>query len=222
MDKAARSAFPPWPQFALFAAAAAYLTLRWDRIPARWTTHWDITGAPNAWSERTPAGVFGPIVLGAAITLFIESLLWMLPHGRDTDEALQPVRDAGRHFVRLVAFAVAFVLALVAVVLPLGQGIPVAAIVACALVVPAVAALLGARRVSAALHEVRRAGHADKVEGYRGVTYANPNDARLWVPKLTGLGATINFAHPWAWPVMILLTGVPIAVVIVILVASRP
>ena len=221
MPTRTRSAFPAWPPFALFVAAAAYLALRWDSIPARWPTHWGISGEANGWAERTPAGVFGPVVVGAAITVFVESLLWMLPRGSDANGSLQPVRDAGRDFVRVVTFAVALVLALVAVVLPLGPRLPVAAIVATALVLPGIATAVGARRISAALHDVRRAGQAEKVEGYRGFYYANPNDRRLWVPKLSGVGTTVNFAHPWAWPVMILLTGVPIAIVIAILVTTH-
>ncbi|HEY4014833.1 MAG TPA: DUF5808 domain-containing protein [Polyangiaceae bacterium] len=222
MAKEIRPAFPAWPPFALFAAAAAYLALRWDSIPRRWPTHWGVTGEPNDWAERTPTGVFGPLVVGAAIALFVESLLWMLPRSRDASEPLQPIRDARKYFMRIMTFAVALVLTLVAVVLPLGPSLPIAAIVVIALVFPGIATALGARRISAALHDVRRAGHADKVEGYRGLHYANPNDSRLWVPKLTGVGTTINFAHPWAWPVMILLTGLPIAIVVVILVVTRP
>jgi uncharacterized membrane protein len=53
-------------------------------------------------------------------------------------------------------------------------------------------------------------------EGYSGVFYSNPRDARLWVPKLAGVGWTINFAHRRAWPVMIALIGVPVALAILI------
>jgi len=53
-------------------------------------------------------------------------------------------------------------------------------------------------------------------EGYTGVFYKNPRDARLWVPKVTGLGWTLNFAHRRAWPVMISLIGVPVALAILI------
>jgi len=36
------------------------------------------------------------------------------------------------------------------------------------------------------------------------------------VPKVAGVGWTINFAHRRAWPVMIALIGVPVALAILI------
>ena len=53
-----------------------------------------------------------------------------------------------------------------------------------------------------------------EVEGHRALYYSNTKDPRLWVPKLNGTGLTLNFAHPWAWPVMVLLLGAPIGLVL--------
>ena len=50
----------------------------------------------------------------------------------------------------------------------------------------------------------------------RACGYRNPRDSRLWVPKLAGIGWTINFAHRFAWPMMLVLVGLPLAVVVLV------
>ena len=45
----------------------------------------------------------------------------------------------------------------------------------------------------------------------QGAFYVNPDDPALWVPKRSGLGYTLNFAHPASWPLLILLTAGPLA-----------
>jgi uncharacterized membrane protein len=57
-------------------------------------------------------------------------------------------------------------------------------------------------------------------EGYGGLVYKNPRDSRLWVPKLAGTGWTIKVAHRLAWPVMIALVGVPLAIVLIVTLAT--
>ena len=43
-------------------------------------------------------------------------------------------------------------------------------------------------------------------EGWKlGVFYYNPDDKRMFLPKRTGLGMTINFARPWSIILTILL-----------------
>jgi hypothetical protein len=50
---------------------------------------------------------------------------------------------------------------------------------------------------------------------YRGgVFYVNPQDPRLWVEKRMGVGWTLNFAHPAAPWVMVLLLGVTVGIVV--------
>jgi hypothetical protein len=63
-----------------------------------------------------------------------------------------------------------------------------------------------------------QAGQLGGLEGWNGLSYSNAKDPRLWMPKLSGFGATLNFAHVRAWLVLgaILafpLTGVAFALV---------
>jgi hypothetical protein len=65
---------------------------------------------------------------------------------------------------------------------------------------------------------LERTGQLGGLEGWNGFIYSNAKDPRLWVPKLSGFGATLNFAHARAWliPGGILvfpLTAVAVAVV---------
>jgi len=59
-------------------------------------------------------------------------------------------------------------------------------------------------------------------EGWNALYYRNAKDARLWVPKRLGLGWTLNFAHRWAWPVLLLLLSPALITIVVMLtVATR-
>ena len=53
-----------------------------------------------------------------------------------------------------------------------------------------------------------------------GIFYVNPDDESLFVPKRSGLGYTLNFAHPWSWVVLaaiILISIVPVVFALVVM-----
>ncbi len=215
-----RAPFPPWPSVVLVVGAAAYLGIRWDDIPARWVVRWSPNGTPSGWAERTPAGVFGLLVGAAALVLFVESLAATIASRNAADAAMAPVHAATKHVMRVTTFAITAVLAFGAVDLPLGPNLPPSVVLVASIGLPTLAIAVGSRRVARAMEEAREAG-ATKLEGYRGLYYANAKDKRLFVPKVVGVGTTINFAHPWAWPVMLLLVGLPIVAVIASLVTTQ-
>jgi uncharacterized membrane protein len=204
-----------WRPFAVLGAAAAYLTFRWDAIPRRWVIHWDFAGRPNGWAHRTPMGVFGPVALAAGLVLFAEALAAFSGSRRGAAALPEPVRVATQSLVRTMTLALSLVLAFLAVDLPLGPRIPPGAIVGLSLVVFGGALAVGVARVRSASRQARWLGHTEKeIEGYHGLYYSSANDRRLWVPKRYGVGWTVNFAHPWAWPATLVVVGVPVAVVI--------
>jgi len=47
-----------------------------------------------------------------------------------------------------------------------------------------------------------------------GALYYAPDDPHLFVPRLYGVGQTVNLARPSAWVLLILLLGVPVAIAI--------
>jgi uncharacterized membrane protein len=198
--------------FAVLAAAALYLALRWDTIPPAWIVHWDAAGRPNGWARRTSLGVFQLPILGTGVVGLVEGVSAVAWTRRDAAAPVRALGDATAYFSRAMSFGLAVLFAFLAVDLPLGPRLPIAATLVLPLAVLLGAAAFGGARVARAVAEVRRTGHGEAVEGYRRFYYSNSKDRRLWVPKLYGAGWTVNFAHPWAWPVMLLLVGVPIAI----------
>jgi uncharacterized membrane protein len=67
-----------------------------------------------------------------------------------------------------------------------------------------------------------RRGDADKhpvIVGF--VFYHNPQDPRLWVPRRSGLGYTLNIAHPKARSTLVAIFAVPAAAVVIATILSR-
>lgn len=60
--------------FAILFAMALWLRAHWDRIPARFPVHWDLYGNPNGWADRTPRGVYGPLVIPAVVLAMLALL----------------------------------------------------------------------------------------------------------------------------------------------------
>jgi uncharacterized membrane protein len=50
--------------------------------------------------------------------------------------------------------------------------------------------------------------------------YKDPSDPRIFVPKRSGMGLSLNFAHPAAWWVLIGMTIIPIVVVVIAVIAA--
>jgi uncharacterized membrane protein len=209
-----------WKPFAVLGAAAAYLSLRWDAIPQKWAIHWDLSGRPNGWAERTPMGVYGLLAAATGVVIYME-IATALATRKRSDVAAEPVRAASRSMIRGLTFATSLLLAFLAVDLPLGPRLSPLAIAGLTLVVIGIPLAIGGVRLSRARREARRLGYSESLEGYHGLYYSNVNDGRLWVPKRIGVGWTVNFAHPLAWPTMFLLVGVPIAAIVVSSFASH-
>jgi uncharacterized membrane protein len=134
--------------------------------------------------------------------------------GPGTGAAAPEMRAATVDFGRIVVLGAVVMTALFAINLPLGPRLPLPALISLGVSPLLVALTVGGARFSATVRELRERGLLGKLEGYHGLYYANANDRRLWVPKLSGMGWTINFSHPLGWPMMLLLLAVPIAVVV--------
>jgi len=201
-----------WASIGALVAAGVVLVVFWGDVPDRWISHWGAHG-PDGWASKTP--------LSAAIPLGIGLLSWLLFDGlaygttRARGGLPREVRAVVATVLRAVGLAAALVCAALAVALPLLQprsALPIAVGVPLVIGVVVGTAMVGAWRETRRL----RAAGVTLPEGYTGVFYRNPRDSRLWVPKLAGFGWTINFAHRRAWPVMIALIGVPLALAILI------
>lgn len=209
--RAARAVPSFWLPFAPLLFAAIYLALRYDAIPARWVTHWGIGGVPNGWSTLSPGAVFGPLSIGLVLIAVCEGIGAVIRAQSANKPSSRELVDATIALLRYILTAAAGLIALLAAMLPFGVQNP-NGIVFAGLVSIGGALALGARRVGRA---TRAYAAEENLRGYEGgIFYKNRDDARLWVPKIFGVGVTINFAHPWAWPVFLAMTLLPIACVI--------
>jgi uncharacterized membrane protein len=155
-------------------------------------------------------GVFGPLLLGAAVLLMFEVLAQVLKRSAPEQASSTIVP------LQIISIALSLVMAGAAVWLPLFQPTAPSGFIIFTVVVIG-AGLIASMIVGARAMKRMNVGAAPP-EGYHGLIYKNPNDERLWVPKRLGWGWTINFAHRAAWPtLLLLLSPALLAFVVVIL-----
>lgn len=203
-----------WVSLGALGGAALVLVASWERLPPRWVIHWGAGGVPNGFAHRTFLGVFGPLLIGAGVWLLIEGVSWAIARagrGAPAPEMVTTQTD----FARLVGLAVCAMFAATALYLPLAQPRTPGAFVGATLALVFGAIALGLVRMARAVRALRTRRVAVP-KGWEAVFwYRNPDDARLWVPKLWSIGWTLNFARRAAWPVLIALVAGPVAVALV-------
>jgi uncharacterized membrane protein len=57
--------------FLILGGAAAFVAANWNSIPARVAVHFDFQGHPNRWIDKSVHGVFGPLLFGAALCVWL-------------------------------------------------------------------------------------------------------------------------------------------------------
>jgi uncharacterized membrane protein len=201
-----------WVAIGALVAAGVLLAVFWGDVPDRWISHWGVHG-PDGWVTKTAVSAAIPLGIGLLSWLLFDVLAYGT--ARATGGLPRELMAVVATVVRAVGLAIALVCAALALALPLLQprsSLPIA------IGVPLVIGVVVGSAMVWAWRETRRlrAAGVTLPEGYSGVFYSNPRDRRLWVPKLAGVGWTINFAHRRAWPVMIALIGAPVALAILI------
>jgi len=200
------------PNLLLITGTAALLTARWPTIPARIPIHWNLEGQPNSWASRTPASIFGLLLLNlaflAVMLVFGEITVRSSPGFPGRALILRTIKRtllAASWFVTLVCCGIALLplrthLAASVPALAIGTGIGALALVSYALAQSARnASALQAGRESTDPHFWRS-----------GLFYYNPADSALMVPKQNGLGYTLNFGRPLAWIIMAAILTLPV------------
>lgn len=167
------------------------------------------------------------LTMGLALAVFLEVVARVcvnrqrLAAGFDASpEATRAILDSTAGLTRVMSLAISVFMSLVVVSqarLPgIGQGRTLGL---------GTAILLGAIVWSVwSLKSVHRrlgqAGQLGGLEGWNGFIYSNAKDSRLWVPKVSGVGATLNFAHGRAWLVLGAILVLPLTAVAVALVSA--
>ncbi len=187
--------------FVILGVAATWLYFNWDRIPARFAVHFDLSGRPDRWAERTARGVYGPLLFGAEICAWfvIAALAGWFGSRRSRSRVVM--------FGSLIAiqYFLALQFDLIAVRAPLGIPVWTIALLPIVIVIPLIIVI--ARKMS----EPQDPVDSTPNECWKaGIFYYNPNDPVLVVEKRAGLGWTFNFANRWSW---ILMLGLALVVV---------
>ena len=189
---------------ALLAATAIYLHDHWDRIPARFPIHWGAHGIPNGWSTRSAAGVYGPLLLGAFIILFLAGIFAITVWGsrRGTQQRI------GQIVVIVVASLIGVTFSLVGL-LPLYVTPPWALLG----IQAAFMAFIGVMIWSSLRRHSEGGSAAGEITPaecwHGGQFYYNPRDPALFVEKLAGMGWTFNFGNRMSWIVFALMLLIP-------------
>ena len=196
----------PWAVTMLAAllplgAAAIALLLRWQSIPAVFPIHWGVNGQPNGWGERTPAGVFAPLIIGATLILLFAVIGEMIPRVAAGFEGNRSVMHLTRNMLGACGWMVGLLFGAISL-MPLMRDSAKAAgwvtMGACLLIGMIVVYMIaGARKIMPALAAAQDSTSDRYWMG--GIVYFNPSDPALMVPKRSGLGYTLNMGRPVAW-----------------------
>lgn len=210
-----------WISLGVLAAAGVVLALFWGDVPDRWITHWGVHG-PDGWATKSALAAAAPLLIGVIVWIVLETVAFLI--GRLASAAspgFPPQMTAVQAgALRAIGLGVAILMAGIALALPLLRPRTAMPIVIGAVtdlgVVIAFAIIWSSRRT----RQLRETGVAPP-EGYRGLFYSNSRDPRLWVPKTSGLGSTLNFAHRLAWPVLLALVAAPLAIIMLVGLLAR-
>jgi uncharacterized membrane protein len=202
--------------FVILLAAAAYVGLHWDEVPARFPTHWNMAGRPDGWTSKTLAGAFFGLWVGLVACAVTWAKSYAVLHGarlpRVTgEEGRQHRRVRQLNLLAMLAmeYLVALLLAWTTVVamfsadrgrlrLPLALRIaPFAVIIVGSLAVRVT------RRLASPAHPPIGDTTPDR-SWIWGQLYYNRADPALFVEKRMGLGYTLNLGNRLSWLVVFL------------------
>ena len=135
-------------------------------------------------------------------------------------EAARVILDATAGLTRVVNLAIAIYIALLVTPPAWLPGLGVGQILGLGMVVIVGAIVWSVRALRSVYRYLHRTNQLAGLEGWNGVIYRNANDPRIWVPKLSGLGATLNFAHTKSWLVLGAILVMPIGGVILAIIGG--
>lgn len=207
--------FLPW--LSLFLGAGL-LALRYPSFPARWAVHWNAFGQVDGWADKSWTSAALPLLLALGLTVLFEVLV--LVGGQVRYSKLpapwgERMAAANRGYIHYISTLLNLFLGYLACTLPFGPP-PVA----CIFLLVTGTVLYPALDFARLAREMRSQGALPN--GYGGGFYNNADDARLWVPKLSGYGWTLNLAHGRARLLLAALILVPVAVSLLILRSVAP
>lgn len=207
---------------ALLLTAGAVLLALWDRLPARFPTHWTLHGHPDYWTAKTPFHVLAPIAIAIALCAFISAVAYWIERFSRRPAASAGMATSERKRRSLVysillgeEYLLAVNLGLTALAPLMSSGVATVLIRA----VPFIAmGGTGAILIGCALISRRRARDPEAAPTDLtpdacwkwGIIYVNPDDSALIVERRMGIGYTLNFAHSATWAILAGLLILPV------------
>jgi uncharacterized membrane protein len=205
----------PAASWAGLALAAWWLWSHRDGLGPLLVTHYDWQGHPDGWRSNTPEALLTPIVVGAFAVAIVAMATWLLARASSREAAPPGTRPKDPRAAVRVLLTTEIVVAAVAILgalAPLVGATPL--LVAACFAVPI--ALIGYVLAMAPDPAGEGSGHAANDAHWRGgVFYVNRDDEAVWVPKRSGLGYTLNFAHRTSWFILALLLLFPVLIIII-------
>lgn len=195
-----------WLPFLVLLLSTLALWLVWQRLPERWVIHWGWHGHPDGWARKTVVNAFFPIGFGMVLCSVLEGItLFLLAHppvgkqGRVPPYTAAAIAALSAESIRIISVGVAMTFASLALVLPLWQPRHSGLLVLSLLGTLGSAIAISMWRMWHNAQILRAHGLPEELEGWNGILYRNARDPRIWVPKIAGIGYTLNFAHRRAW-----------------------
>jgi uncharacterized membrane protein len=205
-DLSAANHLPGWvllalPAFALPLAAAGWLFAHWDEIPARFTIHWNAAGVADRWADKTPRNVYGVLVYGCGMMLFLLLMSLVMFYGSRRSEVRAAMLKMLLATVWLMAILFSGIgLAPIAQFPPWWFFAPVPVFV--------IAMLVWSLRLARL-----PADPTPDNAWILGSLYYNPHDAAIFVQKRIGLGYTFNFGNRFTWIVVATMLAILIGLI---------
>jgi uncharacterized membrane protein len=214
--------------FLILFAAAAYVALNWQNVPARFPTHWNLAGKADGWTTKSIPGAFRGFAIGfvvCAMFLFTSYavLNWTrLPRvtGQDGQQSRR-VRQINLLAQLASAYLIAILLAWTTVVAmfaadPRGLRLPLVIRIAPFAFLIVGTLVIRVMRRTAVLEAPPIGDTTPDSSWILGRLYFNRADPTLFVERRMGVGYTLNLGNPWSWLVMIgFFTGIAVAMLLV-------
>lgn len=179
----------------------------------------------SAASQGPPTGPLRTVwalvlAAGVAIAVFLEVAAragvsrQRLASGFDASpSAARVILDATAGLTRVLSVAISFFMALLVVPQAWRPGTGTGGAFGLGLAILLGAIVWSVRSLKLVYRRLEQAGQLGGLEGWNGLTYNNPKDPRLWVPKLSGFGTTLNFAHARSWLILAAILVLPLTAV---------
>ena len=231
----------PWlwalPAALIVAGTAVFGAVRYPHLPDRLAAHYDGSGHPTSYTDKTFASAFAPVAVQLAVVTLIVALTRVTTRGKTTLDAQDPhAADRQRRFVAAMArclllFAAATGLTLSLAALETWNVLGSTGWFPAVMLLPTALATIGlvavALRVGQGGSRLRFAETPAEADGTAsrdtvnrdddrfwkaGAFYFNREDPAVWVQKRFGIGWTLNFARPAALAFMVGVVAVPLLI----------